>query len=437
MVQSVPVTTIFKRIFPYLRRLILLLALAAVVLFGMGSSSVAPALEPADKARVYTRGFEFDYVGWMLDAMRIKFLDFSLGASNFMDADSRRELVLGYLEVVGAIQQLEGQIRMVYADPHVSDPLEASAELRRNLDTLVEARVKVGPMAEAILQGQINTVVNDLGLDLGGQAIPPVMYHSTPLPLALIISPRDVIRQDADISLLPDLLLDQQIALEDRVDGSLDVSSLVVNIGGVGVYPTMVMQTSDINWLSEVVAHEWVHNYLMTRPLGVSYLKSPELRTINETVANIAGQEIGLEVLEQYYPELVPPPPAPAPPEDAAGTPPPEPPAFSFNKTMHTTRVTVDDLLAQGKIEEAEAYMEAQRAIFWEQGYRGLRKLNQAYFAFHGAYADSPVGAAGADPVGAAVRKLRADSPTLTDFLRRVAWINDYADLEQMVAPPN
>jgi hypothetical protein len=102
---------------------------------------------------------------------------------------------------------------------------------------------------------------------------------------------------------------------------------------------------------------------------------------------------------------------------------------------MHTTRVTADELLAQGKIEAAEAYMEARRKIFWEQGYRGLRKLNQAYFAFHGAYADTPVGAAGEDPVGAAVRRLRAQSSSLTVFLKRISKVTDFSQLQEMVEP--
>ena len=54
----------------------------------------------------------------------------------------------------------------------------------------------------------------------------------------------------------------------------------------------MIMETTDINWLAEVVAHEWVHNYLTLRPLGVSYMISPELRTMNETVAAIAGKTL-------------------------------------------------------------------------------------------------------------------------------------------------
>jgi hypothetical protein len=97
---------------------------------------------------------------------------------------------------------------------------------------------------------------------------------------------------------------------------------------------------------------------------------------------------------------------------------------------MHTTRVQADALLAQGRIEQAEAYMEARRQIFFDQGYHWLRRLNQAYFAFYGAYADEPGGAAGEDPVGEAVRALRAASDSPLDFLRRMAWMDAYADLE-------
>jgi hypothetical protein len=102
---------------------------------------------------------------------------------------------------------------------------------------------------------------------------------------------------------------------------------------------------------------------------------------------------------------------------------------FDFRVEMHLTRVTVDELLEQGDIEEAEAYMEARRQIFWQNGYY-IRRINQAYFAFHGAYADQPGGAAGDDPVGAAVRELWAllDSPV--EFLRTMAWMDDYSDLQ-------
>jgi hypothetical protein len=92
----------------------------------------------------------------------------------------------------------------------------------------------------------------------------------------------------------------------------------------------------------------------------------------------------------------------------------------------------VDRLLAEGEIEAAETYMEVRRELFWENGYR-IRKLNQAYFAFYGAYADEPGGAAGADPVGAAVRALRAESTSLADFLNRLSWMTSFEQLQREV----
>jgi hypothetical protein len=287
-------------------------------------------------------------------------------------------------------------------------------------------------VAEAVLQDQLAQTVHQMDLSMGGQPLPPILYHSTPLPSALIVSPRDKIQQDADISLIPGLTVEQRADLEDQVDKAMDVSSLVVGIGGIGVYPTMVMQTNDLNWLAEVVAHEWVHNFLTLRPLGINYLSSPELRTMNETAASIAGKEIGRALMERYYPELLPPLPPEDPPAPAAPVLPDEPPAFNFQEEMHLTRVTVDGLLADGRVEEAEAYMEERRVFFWDQGYR-IRKLNQAYFAFYGAYADVPAGAAGEDPVGAAVRLLRAQSPSLSAFLKRISWISSFEDLQKLV----
>ncbi|NTU74715.1 MAG: hypothetical protein HGA86_01160, partial [Anaerolineaceae bacterium] len=111
-----------------------------------------------------------------------------------------------------------------------------------------------------------------------------------------------------------------------------------------------------------------------------------------------------------------------------------DPTTFDFRAEMHTTRVGADELLAQGKIVEAENFMEQRRLFFWENGYR-FRRLNQAYFAFHGAYADSPGGAAGEDPVGPAVRALRQRSATLVDFIDQSAWMTSFDQLLQVVKP--
>jgi hypothetical protein len=196
----------------------------------------------------------------------------------------------------------------------------------------------------------------------------------------------------------------------------------------------MIMNTSDLNWLVEVIAHEWTHNFLTLRPLGMIYDTSPALRSINETTADLAGRELGLAVIRRYYPEFLPEEeaaPAPESPEPPA----PEAPRFSFRKEMHQTRITVDALLAKGKVDAAEAYMEARRRFFWDHGYL-IRKLNQAYFAFYGAYNDvsaggSASGAAGADPIGPAVVALREKSASLGQFLNRISWMTSFEQLQR------
>jgi hypothetical protein len=98
---------------------------------------------------------------------------------------------------------------------------------------------------------------------------------------------------------------------------------------------------------------------------------------------------------------------------------------------MRETRVRVDELLAEGKVEEAEAYMEQRRQVFVEEGYH-IRKLNQAYFAFHGAYADQP-GASGADPIGPAVRDLFARVPDLHSFVAQASRVTTLEELEALL----
>ena len=395
--------------------------------------STVPPGDQLERVRAFTRHIEFDYVTWTLNALGGKIRDGALGMQTYLvNEQVERQVVLDYIELVERVQRAEGHLENIFADPEVSNPELASALVRRQLGEMYAEREQLAPLAEAVLQNQVTTTVAELGLTYGGQPFPPVLYRTTPLPTALIISPRDVIRQDYNISLPPDMTADERTILEEQVDSALDISSLVVNVGGIGLYPTMVMQSTSLNWLAEVISHEWTHNFLTLRPLGVSYMKSPELRTINETAASIAGKEIGSALIERYYPDMVPLPPAETPDAPEEDEPAQVPPPFDFRTEMRNTRERADDLLAEGKIEEAEDYMETRRQVFWEHGYR-IRKLNQAYFAFYGAYADLPGGAAGEDPVGEAVRSLRAESSTLADFLKRISWMTSFEQLQKAV----
>jgi hypothetical protein len=233
----------------------------------------------------------------------------------------------------------------------------------------------------------------------------------------------------ASIQMNPGLPLEKQITLEQEVEGHLGVSALAVPLGGIGTYPTMIQETTSLSWIVDTIAHEWTHNYLTFAPLGANYDASPEARTMNETVASIVGREIGARVIRRFYPQLAPP---PAPASSPPTAPTPAAPAFDFQSAMRETRVTADTLLAEGKIGEAESYMEARRRIFVAHGYN-LRRINQAYFAFYGAYADQP-GERGEDPVGPAVEQLRAGSASLGGFLRTAAGLTSLAELRALLS---
>ncbi len=410
-----------------MRRTRLLAALLLLLLAPFLTQSQVAASDRMARLHAFTRPLEFSYGEWLWQAWETKLLTGALGAARFLPPAADRQVVLDDIRLMGEIGRTQALLADALADPHGADPARV-ASLRRRL---AEARARsawLTPLAEQVLQAQVSAVLAENGLTWNGQPAPPVMYRTTPVPMALIVSPRTEIRQIANISLKPDLSIDRQVQLEDAVARALDVSTLVVPIGGVGVYPTMVMETDNLPWLVDTIAHEWTHNYLDWHPLGMLYDATPALRTMNETTANIVGKEIGRQVLATFYPDLLPPPQPPPSQQPRPQSPPP----FDFRAEMHATRVHVDALLAAGKVDEAEAYMEQRRKFFWEHGYH-IRKLNQAYFAFYGAYADVPGGAAGNAPVGAAVRQLRAQSPSLAAFLHRMAWMTSFKALQKAV----
>ncbi|MBI2332092.1 MAG: hypothetical protein HYU84_08040 [Chloroflexi bacterium] len=421
-----------QRILRGLEITILLIILAALT--GYSNPSLT---NPIEKVRAYTRSLEFDYVEWMANAAALKLRAASVNLPQTLDREEQKMIVMEYFQTTQFILEKENLLSQLYADPSIKDKDAATETVRTDLAELYTRQEQIAPLAEAILQDQVSQVLAEIGLTSGGQPVPNVWYHSTPLPMALIVSPRDRIEQTANISVDTDLTVDEQVKLEENVAQGLNVSSLIVQIGGVGVYPTMVARTTNVNWLLSTIAHEWIHNYLTLRPLGLLYSEAPEMRTMNETTASIAGDEIGALVIEKFYPELKPAASLPTFELVSLSFDRPDPgtlvrPPFDFRAQMHETRVNADALLTEGKIEEAEAYMEARRQIFLQNGYL-LRKINQAYFAFHGAYADVPGGAAGEDPVGPAVRALREQSESLTDFINTMAWMWSFEQLQKTI----
>jgi hypothetical protein len=421
----------FNRIILIIEWIIFIIFCAVILTF-----STPPPTDEIERVRAYTRAVEFNYINWVTKASFMKLQQASAGVPHNLGRVERKQIVAEYLAVTERLIEYEYALELIYTDPDIMDKEKASRGLRIDLNKVQARQNELTPLAEAILQEQITQTLAELNIAGTGQPIPSVSFHSSHMPNALIVSPRDHIEQIANISVLPDLTIDQQNNLEQQVDKGLDVSSLVESVGGIGVYPTMIMRTTNLRWELDTISHEWTHNFLSLRPLGLLYNETSELRTMNETTASIVGIEVGRLVLERFYPELtaasyvdpklvalnqMPAIPGLVPHSD-----------FDFRAEMHATRVRTDELLAAGEIKEAEAYMEVRRQIFWQNGYQ-IRKLNQAYFAFHGAYADMPGGAAGEDPVGPAVRALREQSTSLADFLNTISWMTSFEQLKQAI----
>jgi hypothetical protein len=396
------------------------------------SASVPQPLTPAQQVHMLARHNVFDYTSWTLNALWVKLGQSALGTPRYLDSTNQIATVREYLRLVEEIQQVEREISLIYADPAIQDARAATTSQRAHLDELTRRYLAIAPYAEATLEMQVTEILHELGLTLGGQPMPWVLYHITPLPQNLVVSPRDKIVRETSYLLDPNLTTEQAEDIESLVDETMNVSSLVVPVGGIALYPTMVMRTTALGWLADTIAHEWIHIYLAYQPLGWNYSAGPELHTMNETTASIAGNEIGRLLMERYYPEMLR---RYDPTEQLASVisgpigPDTFPPPFNFRHEMYKTRLQAEELLVEGKIEQAETYLEQRRQIFWARGY-AIRKLNQAYFAFYGAYADVPGGPAGEDPVGPAVRELRARSASLKEFLDRIGRMSSFAELQ-------
>jgi len=386
--------------------------------------------------------YSFDYIGWELNALGSKFNQTLFGKHAYLSPEEGSQYVRHYMADLARAQQLEAQIRRYYINP-VDNPDTATTDLRDERDALRESLTSRQLTAEAILEGQVATVLVEEGFGVAGQLFPPMSMHFTEVPNLLIVSPRDEIRFNISLNLVP-LNVDTTTELETFIDETYDVSSLIVPLGGIALYPAMIFETASISRAVEIFAHEWAHHYLYFYPLGISYFTggdgfASEARTINETTADLFGKVIASKVLQRYYPDHEPPR-LPEPPDPNAEPAPPQPIApdrFDFGTTMNDTRVTADELLAEGKVEEAEAYMESQRLLFVENGYN-IRKLNQAYFAFYGGYQSGDIpGIGGADPIGPNVLTVLRASRTPLRYLENMRNITSRAELATLVEELN
>ncbi|MFC2001550.1 hypothetical protein ACFLUZ_03480 [Chloroflexota bacterium] len=341
------------------------------------------------------------------------------------ETDNEVAKVTKYFASIEQINTLKSEIEAINAGNKQGDPVLLTDELnmlRQQNAVLTEAVEKVieRQLREILSQqGIFNPIDKYIKLKVG---FPPFNFKLEKPPHLLVVSPRDRIESLREITLHQNLSLEVKESIEAEVD-RLEVSSLVVELGGfAGTYPSFVTNEASLRYTTDTAAEEWLHQYLTFKPLGFRYLLdltsiSPnyEIATINETLASMVSKEIGSIMYDKYYRQHE----NDDTQSETTGS------GFDFNHEMKEIRREVDKYLDQGEIEKAEEFMEQKRRYLASQGYH-IRKLNQAYFAFHGTYADRPDSIS---PIGLELKKLRSKSDSLKDFLETAAAMSSRQDL--------
>jgi len=303
---------------------------------------------------------------------------------------------------------------------------EAHASALSQLPSLRAERTGLANTVPRILEGRLTRAIKEAGLTrrFGGDIVwPPVNIEFQNPPSVLVKSPRAEIRIESEALLEGDLPIERAQQIEAAAERDGKTSALVVEIAGIAMYPAIIPEDTDYRFVMQDIAHEWTHHYLYFTPLGRRYFESGKLTTLNETVADIVGQELGDRIVAEY--------PLAAPAASSGGvSASPTAADIDFVAVMRDLRRQVEALLQQGKIDDAERLMNEKRQYLADNGHY-IRKLNQAYFAFHGSYADS---AGSIDPIGPKLDSLRKESTSLAEFVGRARELTSESDLDRAVA---
>ena len=406
---------------PSLRtRAVMVLLLAALLLVPTDNFRLNPFQKVASEHL-------FSIVQWEITNFPKKWVHalWQLIPGNKPSRDERLLLVDEYLQLSRKVQKEEARIEGVLirrGAPHGSDI--AAKEVEPNKDYLEELsaqRRRLRNKAEEAVEAELSSVLAELGFESRiGLIFPPVDLKFEEPPTLLVISPRDELKVVASVLLDSDLNGIERDAIEQQILREQDVSALVDDLAGIATYPTIVSDLYTTRTIMRTVAHEWLHTYFFFRPLGQNLHKNDAMFTLNETAADVAGRVLGDMVFERMGGDLSVSASRYASEEDRF----PE-----FTKVMRETRHQVEELLKEGKVHEAEEYMRKQQWFLRLRGF-GLRKLNQAYLAFRGRYAESP---ASVNPIGDQLSELSDLLPSVAEFIREVSQVSSIAEFKQLL----
>jgi hypothetical protein len=378
-------------------------------------------------AKTTASEYLFSLAGWEVVNVPYKWYQLLLKALPGDDPSREERLVSldRYLQLARMVrkekERLDGltfRSSSTMATGSIRDRSERSTDY---LDELTTEKGAVRADAEGAIESELSAVLIEENLtSMFGFLFPPVDLRFDRPPTVLVVSPRDRIELTETVLLHADVPPMERDRLETELLERYDLSALVADLGGIATYPSLVNDLRELRSISRLAAHEWLHQYFTFHSLGRHYRSSSEMLAINETAADMAGRELGdtlfarmggdLSVSESRYLSV-------------------EQRNPAFTREMRETRQRTEELLDEGKIVEAERYLK-ERWWFLRLRGIGLRKLNQAYFAFYGSYAAS---AASVSPIGAQLAELRQRFSGVGGFLKAVATISNYDEYLELL----
>ena len=145
---------------------------------------------------------------------------------------------------------------------------------------------------------------------------------------------------------------------------------------------------------------------------------SASMYALNETAADIAGNELGDKAYQRLGGNLK---------ESDLRYGNTAIAAPHLTRILRETRKEVDKLLSENNIAGAEEVMRDQHWHLRLGGYR-IRKINQAYFAFRGNYA---TGSGSISPIGGELMEYRGFFPTPGAFIQSLSKIKSYGQFKK------
>jgi len=285
-------------------------------------------------------------------------------------------------------------------------------EKEKDYSETYSEREKLKPKVEKVLAEDTHEAIFDLL-----QSDVETDFSLKKMPCWLIVSRRDKL-EAVQWKYAGYMTEDKQKVMEKKFEDK-GYAAEVWEVDGLSSTPISLDEDMLYSEVLLSLGHEAAHKYFERKPLGKKYDTSQECSTINETSADIIGDEVRAYQLSKM-------------PKERADL------KKAAIREMQSEKAadedwgkivkTVEGLLSKGEIEKAETYMEREREKLNKEYGTHIRKINQATLVKYKTY-----GVDGGDKNGITqhLKDLRSECSDIKDYAETVGQTTSYKEVER------